>query len=177
MDKLTKEKRSWNMSKIRSGNTKPELLVRSLLHRMGYRFRLHQKDLPGKPDVVLAKHKAVIFIHGCFWHHHKGCKYAYIPKTRKEFWEAKFKSNIERDKKVNKLLKEKNWRILIIWECEISNIELTRKKLKDYLIIDNTLGPFKDIVHPLRPGCEVGNKQLSDMNTIIKPVRNKLQDS
>lgn len=126
------------MSRIRSGNTKPELLVRSLLHRMGYRFRLHRKDLPGKPDIVLPKHKAVIFIHGCFWHHHDGCKYAYIPKTRQEFWRAKFKSNVERDKKVKKQLKEKNWRILVIWECELSNIESTIKRLKDYLNKERT---------------------------------------
>ena len=138
MDILTKEKRSWNMSRIRSGNTKPELLVRSLLHRMGYRFRLHRKDLPGKPDIVLPKHKAVIFIHGCFWHHHDGCKYAYIPKTRQEFWRAKFKSNVERDKKVKKQLKEKNWRILVIWECELSNIESIIKRLKDYLNKERT---------------------------------------
>ena len=126
------------MSRIRSGNTKPELLVRSLLHRMGYRFRLHRKDLPGKPDIVLPKHKAVIFIHGCFWHHHDGCKYAYIPKTRQEFWRAKFKSNVERDKKVKKQLKEKNWRILVIWECELSNIESIIKRLKDYLNKERT---------------------------------------
>lgn len=138
MDILTKEKRSWNMSRIRSGNTKPELLVRSLLHRMGYRFRLHRKDLPGKPDIVLPKHKAVIFIHGCFWHHHDGCKYAYIPKTRQEFWKAKFKSNVERDRKVKKQLKEKNWRILVIWECELLNIESTIKRLKDYLNKNST---------------------------------------
>ena len=138
MDILTKEKRSWNMSRIRSGNTKPELLVRSLLHRMGYRFRLHRKDLPGKPDIVLPKYKAVIFVHGCFWHHHKGCKYAYIPKTRQEFWEAKFKSNAERDRKVKKELEEKNWGILVIWECELSNIKSTMKRLKDYLNKDST---------------------------------------
>ena len=126
------------MSRIRSGNTKPELLVRSLLHRMGYRFRLHRKDLPGKPDIVLPKYKAVIFVHGCFWHHHKGCKYAYIPKTRQEFWEAKFKSNAERDRKVKKELEEKNWGILVIWECELSNIKSTMKRLKDYLNKDST---------------------------------------
>ncbi|MBW2568909.1 MAG: DNA mismatch endonuclease Vsr [Deltaproteobacteria bacterium] len=138
MDILTKEKRSWNMSRIRSGNTKPELLVRSLLHRMGYRFRLHRKDLPGKPDIVLPKHKAVVFVHGCFWHRHEGCKYAYMPKSRLEFWGTKFKSNVERDRKVKKQLKEKNWRVLVIWECELSNIESIIKKLKDYLNKDST---------------------------------------
>ncbi|MBU1162905.1 MAG: DNA mismatch endonuclease Vsr, partial [Proteobacteria bacterium] len=86
MDIISKEKRSWNMSRIRGKDTKPEIIVRSMLHRMGYRFRLHRKDLPGKPDIVLPKYKTVIFVHGCFWHRHKGCKYAYTPKSRVKFW-------------------------------------------------------------------------------------------
>ena len=95
VDNLTQEKRSWNMSRIKDKNTKPELVVRSILHRMGYRFRLHRKDLPGKPDIVLPKYKTVIFVHGCFWHRHKGCKYAYQPKSRVDFWQKKFKGNID----------------------------------------------------------------------------------
>ncbi len=133
MDKLTPQHRSWNMSRIRSANTKPEMIVRSLLHRMGYRFRLHRKDLPGKPDIVLPKFNAIIFVHGCFWHRHINCKYAYTPKSRQEFWEAKFKSNVERDKIVRKQLEEKGWKLLIIWECELLDIESVENKLKDYL--------------------------------------------
>ncbi len=129
MDKLTPEHRSWNMSRIRSDNTKPELIVRSLLHRMGYRFRLHQKNLPGKPDIVLPKHKTVIFVHGCFWHRHENCKYAYIPKSRRGFWTNKFKTNIERDKKVNQQLKDLGWKVNIIWECELSDLTAVEKKL------------------------------------------------
>ncbi len=136
MDKLTPQHRSWNMSRIRSANTKPEMIVRSLLHRMGYRFRLHRKDLPGKPDIVLPKFKAIIFIHGCFWHRHINCKYAYMPKSKQKFWETKFKSNVERDKKVRKQLEEKGWKNLIIWECELLNIESVKNKLKDYLSPD-----------------------------------------
>ena len=132
VDHLTKEKRSWNMSRIRSGNTKPELLVRSLLHRMGYRFRLHQKDLPGKPDIVLPKYKTVIFVHGCFWHRHENCKYAYMPKSRQKFWNNKFKTNIERDKKVNQQLKNLGWKVNIIWECELSDVKAVKKKLDNY---------------------------------------------
>ncbi|MFV2045017.1 MAG: very short patch repair endonuclease, partial [Anaerolineales bacterium] len=88
------------MSKIKDKNTAPELFVRSMLHRMGYRFRLHVKDLPGKPDIVLPGYDAVIFVHGCFWHQHKGCKYAVMPKTRKEFWEKKLARNVDRDNEV-----------------------------------------------------------------------------
>jgi DNA mismatch endonuclease (patch repair protein) len=136
MDKLTPQHRSWNMSKIRSANTKPEIIVRSLLHRMGYRFRLHRKDLPGKPDIVLPKFKAIIFVHGCFWHRHTNCRYAYMPKSKQEFWETKFKSNVERDNKVRKQLEEKGWKNLIIWECELLDIESVKNKLKDYLSPD-----------------------------------------
>ena len=121
MDKITKEKRSWNMSRVRSKNTKPELLVRSSLHKMGYRFRLHVKRLPGNPDVVLPKYKAVIFVHGCFWHQHTGCKKATHPKQNLDFWKEKLARNIERDKQVDKELKHLGWNVLTIWECEIKS--------------------------------------------------------
>lgn len=117
-DRLTPERRSWNMSRIGHRDTKPELIVRSLLHRLGYRFRLHRKDLPGKPDITLAKYKTVIFVHGCFWHRHPRCKYSYTPRTRKEFWKEKFERNIKRDKRVGKLLRSQGWKVRIIWECE-----------------------------------------------------------
>ena len=137
MDKLSPEQRSWNMSRIRSSNTKPEIVIRSLLHRMGYRFRLHRKDLPGKPDIVLPKYKSVIFVHGCFWHRHKGCKYAYNPKSRQEFWENKFRANIKRDKEVKRQLQEKGWKVLVIWECELSNISSVKDKIDELLGKDN----------------------------------------
>ena len=120
MDRLTPEERSWNMSRIRSKDTKPEKTVRSMLHRMGYRFRLHVKDLPGKPDIVLPKYKTVIFVHGCFWHRHKGCKYAYNPKSRIKFWQKKFKDNVKRFKTVEKELKKLNWQVIVLWECEVN---------------------------------------------------------
>lgn len=132
MDKLTPEHRSWNMSRIKSGNTKPELIVRSILHRMGFRFRLHRKDLPGKPDIVLPKYKTVIFVHGCFWHRHEGCKYAYTPKSRVDFWEAKFKANMKRDIEVKKQLDELNWHFFVIWECELSNIDTLNRQIQKY---------------------------------------------
>ena len=130
MDIISKEKRSWNMSQIKGSNTKPEIAVRSYLHRNGLRFRIHDKKLPGKPDIALKKYNTSIFIDGCFWHRHKGCKYSYTPKSRVKFWRTKFEKNIERDKDVNKLLKELSWNVIRIWECEISD-----KKLEDLISI------------------------------------------
>ena len=119
MDRISKEHRSWNMSRIQSRDTKPEKAVRSILHGLGYRFRLHRKNLPGNPDIVLPRYNSVIFVHGCFWHRHKDCKNASVPKTKKTFWGKKFKANIERDMKVKKELKSDGWRVLVIWECEL----------------------------------------------------------
>ena len=123
------EQRSRNMSAIKSKNTKPEIAVRKLLHSMGYRFRLHRKDLPGSPDIVLPKYKTVIFVHGCFWHRHKNCKYASNPKTRQEFWEAKFRENINRDKLNQENLSSKGWKIIIVWECEIKDKDFDLNRL------------------------------------------------
>ena len=123
------EQRSRNMSAIKSKNTKPEIAVRKLLHSMGYRFRLHRKDLPGSPDIVLPKYKTVIFVHGCFWHRHQNCKYASTPKTRQEFWEAKFRENINRDKLNQENLSSKGWKIIIVWECEIKDKDFDLNRL------------------------------------------------
>lgn len=115
-DKAT---RSYNMSQIKSKNTKPEILVRKYLHAQGFRFRLHDKKLPGKPDIVLPKYKTVIFVHGCFWHGHKGCKYFVMPKTRTEWWVSKINKNKENDNIILKKLSELGWNIIQIWECEL----------------------------------------------------------
>jgi len=115
------------MSAIKSKNTKPEIEVRKLLHSLGYRFRLHRKDLPGTPDIVLPKYKTVIFVHGCFWHRHENCKYASIPKTRTEFWENKFKENIKRDQVNQKNLYKLGWNIVIVWECELKRINYLKE--------------------------------------------------
>ena len=123
--------RSKNMSAIKSKNTKPEIEVRKLLHSMGFRFRLHRKDLPGSPDIFLPKFKTVIFVHGCFWHRHENCKYSSTPKTRVQFWEKKFNSNILRDLENQKKIKDKGLRSIIIWECELKNKKELEKKLFD----------------------------------------------
>ena len=125
------EQRSKNMSAIKSKNTKPEIKVRKVLHSMGYRFRLHSKDLPGSPDIVLPKYKTVIFVHGCFWHRHENCKYASTPKTRKEFWNKKFTENKKRDSEIQEKIKILDWRSVVIWECETKNLKNLRDKIVD----------------------------------------------
>ena len=122
-DVFTKSKRSEVMSRIKGRNTKPELAVRSLLHRMGYRFRLHKADLPGKPDIVLSRYKTVIFVHGCFWHRHKDCRFAYTPKSRTDFWLKKLESNVIRDIQVKSDLELLGWRVITVWECELRELK------------------------------------------------------
>ncbi len=129
-DTLTQEKRSWNMSRIKSSNTKPEIIVRSLLHKMGYRFRLHKKDLPGKPDIVLSKFKTVIFVHGCFWHQHSKCKRSTKPKTNTKYWIPKLERNISRFQEVKKQLIKLGWTVTVVWECQIKNIDALKKNLQ-----------------------------------------------
>ena len=132
MDKLTKEKRSWNMSRIRGKDTRPEKIVRSVLHKDGFRFRLNRKDLPGKPDIVLPKYKSVIMVHGCFWHQHKNCKYATVPKSNTAFWISKLDGNVKRDKKNISALKRLGYRVIIMWECQILDKNKTRIKTKSF---------------------------------------------
>jgi DNA mismatch endonuclease, patch repair protein len=132
-DRITKEHRSWNMSRIRSKNTIPERIVRSLLHRLGYRFRLNVKKLPGKPDIVLPKYRTVILVHGCFWHRHKNCKYAYNPKTKKKFWQKKFEENVKRDQQVRRKLRMLGWKPVVIWQCQTKSTERLGKYLSKVL--------------------------------------------
>ena len=133
VDRLTVQRRSWNMSRIRGRDTKPELTVRSLLHRMGFRFRLHVRQLPGCPDIVLRRRKAVIFVHGCFWHRHHKCPFAYTPKSRTEFWLEKLKGNVARDRKALLALRREGWKPLIVWECELQDEERLARKLREQL--------------------------------------------
>lgn len=120
-DIVDRKTRSRMMSGIRGTNTKPELLLRKALHSRGLRYRLHCKKLPGTPDLVFAKHNAVLFMHGCFWHRHDGCKYATTPKTRPEFWTKKFERNVERDRIAEASLKKLGWRIATVWECALKS--------------------------------------------------------
>ncbi|WP_183097108.1 very short patch repair endonuclease [Mesorhizobium sp. YM1C-6-2] len=118
-DTLTSERRSWNMSRIRGRDTAPEMLLRSLLHRAGFRFRLHARQLPGRPDVVLPRYRTAIFVHGCFWHRHPGCRNATTPTTRREFWQEKFDGNVSRDARNRIALEAAGWTVLTVWECKL----------------------------------------------------------
>jgi DNA mismatch endonuclease (patch repair protein) len=126
-DKAT---RSYNMSRIKGKDTKPEMLVRKFLFSKGFRYRLHDKKLPGKPDIVLPKYKTVIFIHGCFWHGHEGCKYYVVPKTRTEWWLEKIGKNIVNDEKAVASLLEMGWKVILIWECDLKKNLLEETLLK-----------------------------------------------
>lgn len=133
VDVLTPELRRKCMQSIRSKNTKPELVVRSICHNLGYRFRLHRADLPGSPDIVFPKLRLCIFVHGCFWHRHPGCRFSTVPKTRYEFWMNKFTKNVERDARVAKALAELGWRAESVWECEIRDMDVLVGRLNNVL--------------------------------------------
>ena len=126
-DIFSAKKRSEVMARVKSKNTQLELAVRSALHLMGYRFRLHQRDLPGVPDIVLPKYRTTVFVHGCFWHQHEGCKKATRPKQNSVFWEDKLARNVERDRQVKKELEDLGWNVVIIWECEMKSNELSNR--------------------------------------------------
>ena len=132
-DVFSKEKRSWLMSRVKGRDTTPEILVRSFLHRMGLRFRIHRRDLPGKPDIVLPRHGKVIFVHGCFWHGHKRCLRSQRPTTHKGFWNRKLDQNIERDKRFRRRLWRMGWKVLVVWECETRKPEKLLQKLERFL--------------------------------------------
>lgn len=132
-DIVTPARRSEMMSGIRGKGTKPELLVRSAAHWLGFRFRLHVRKLLGSPDLVFPRRKVVLFVHGCFWHRHEGCPYCYVPKSNIQFWREKFEKNVARDKRVRMGLEEEGWRVAVIWECETADSDSLRKRLKELL--------------------------------------------
>lgn len=134
-DTLTPAERSKRMSKIRSKDTKPEMKVRRLIHSMGYRYRLHRKELPGHPDLVFYNRKKAIFIHGCFWHRHpdESCRLARLPKSRLDFWLPKLESNRIRDEQNIRALEELGWQVLVIWECQLKDIILLEKQIREFL--------------------------------------------
>jgi DNA mismatch endonuclease, patch repair protein len=132
-DVFSKEKRSWIMSRVRGRDTVPEILVRSLVHRMGFRFRVHRRDLPGNPDMVLPRHGKLIFVHGCFWHGHKSCPRSKRPTTNTRFWNKKLDGNIKRDKRFRRKLRSMGWKVLVVWQCETRHPEKLLGKLERFL--------------------------------------------
>ena len=152
MDIHSPEKRSFNMSRIRGKNTRPEMTIRQWLWKNGYRYRLHRKDLAGKPDIVLPRYKAVILVHGCFWHRH-GCKATTTPASRTEFWLTKFQENVNRDKRNIRDLVNKGWRVMVIWECTLrgktASLELIGNQISKFLVSDT---------------CFIESKQQGDLH-------------
>lgn len=132
-DVFPREKRSAIMSRVRGRDTKPELLIRSFVHRMGYRFRLHRNDLPGNPDIVLPRYHKALFVHGCFWHGHKLCSRSKRPATNRSFWNQKLDQNIERDRRFQRELRRMGWKVLIVWECETRKSDKLSTKLRTFL--------------------------------------------
>jgi DNA mismatch endonuclease (patch repair protein) len=133
VDTLSPERRSANMSRIRSQDTSPEMIVRRLVHGMGYSYRLHVEKLPGRPDLVFSRLKRIIEVRGCFWHRHNGCIDSHIPKTRREYWEPKLERNQRRDVENGRKLKELGWRLCVVWECEARDIGRLRRRLTRFL--------------------------------------------
>ena len=133
VDKISKLKRSENMQRIRSKNTNPELLVRSLAHQMGYRYRLHNLSLPGKPDLVFPSRRKIILVHGCFWHFHGRCIDGHVPKSRKKYWAPKLLKNKKRDISNRRKLRRLGWSTLVIWECQLRKLALIKKRIKQFL--------------------------------------------
>jgi len=140
MDRLTKERRSWLMSRVRGKNTEPEMIVRRLLHGLGYRYRLHRKDLPGKPDLAFGPRKKIVFVHGCYWHGH-GCKIGRLPKSNVEFWKSKIERNRERDMEVNRKLNASGWQTITVWQCEARDLSTLEDRLVDFIENDRQLRP------------------------------------
>lgn len=138
-DTVSKAVRSRIMSSVKQRHTKPEMIVRSLLHQLGYRFRLHRKDLPGSPDIVLPKFRTAIFVHGCFWHQHENCGKSRRPSSNQDYWNTKLDENITRDKRKEKELSKLGWRVATVWQCEIRDVETLSKKLKKLLSLKESL--------------------------------------
>lgn len=133
VDRITPEQRSRLMARIRDRDTQPELVVRRLVHRMGFRYRLHAAALPGKPDVVLPRHHKVIFVHGCFWHRHRCRTGRHMPKSRVGYWTEKFRRNVERDRRARRRLRYAGWEVLIVWECQTRDREALSRRLRSFL--------------------------------------------
>ena len=134
-DTISPEHRSWNMSRIRNRDTGPERIVRSVLHRMGFRFRLRGRKLPGRPDVVLSRHRVVVLVHGCFWHRHSRCAFAYTPKSNVPFWTRKFEDNVVRDRRAAKALRALGWKVVTVWECQTEDVDRLARRLAKRLAL------------------------------------------
>lgn len=157
--------RSQMMARIRSADTKPELVLRKALHAIGYRFRLHVRSLPGRPDIVMRKHRCAIFVHGCFWHGHQGCRNFRIPKTRREFWSAKIESNRERDMRSVEALLGTGWRVLVVWECATRSFQ-----------VDNLVSIIAEWLQGPETSAELSSGGLSPYRTMRSGISSGEQE-
>lgn len=133
VDRLSPERRSWNMSRIRGRDTKPERAVLKILRGLRYRADAHRPDLPGKPDIVLPRRRTIVFVNGCFWHRHSRCRFAYTPKSNRGFWNRKFEDNVQRDRRVRRALRRLGWHILVVWECQLRDQDKLRIRIREQL--------------------------------------------
>jgi DNA mismatch endonuclease (patch repair protein) len=133
MDTVSKERRSEIMAAVKARDTAPEIQLRRMIHAMGYRYRLHGKDLPGRPDLIFPARRKIIFVHGCFWHHHANCSGGRMPKTRADFWSTKLQRNVSRDEEVESSLRKLGWDVLVVWECELRGLDLVRERVVRFL--------------------------------------------
>jgi DNA mismatch endonuclease (patch repair protein) len=133
MDTLSRRERSERMGRVKSKDTKPELVVRRLVYGLGFKYRLHASRMPGKPDLVFTRLKSIIFVHGCFWHRHSGCALCRMPKSRLEFWEPKLEENRRRDSRNQRKLRRDGWRLLVIWECQLANQDRVKSRILEFL--------------------------------------------
>ena len=155
VDRLTPERRSWLMSRVKGKHTGPEMIVRRAAHALGLRFRLHRKDLPGRPDLVFPRHKVALFVHGCFWHRHSGCRLASTPKSRTDYWQDKFAANVDRDAQAERSLRAAGWRVATVWECETRKPELLAEAL--YRVM-----PHSPDLHPVGRLAGRGRESVRD---------------
>ena len=161
MDAWSAAKRSEVMGRIRSRDTKPELIVRSLLHRCGVRFSLRRRGLPGTPDIVLPRYKTVVFVHGCFWHRHARCRMASAPKSHRAFWQAKFEANVARDRRNRRALTKAGWRVIVLWECEV---------------VRDPLAAVQRVMGAIRPsGGPIDYSSLPDRRRVLQAAETRLQ--
>lgn len=133
MDKISSERRSENMRRIRSKDTTPELILRRLIYKLGYRYRLHRRDLPGRPDIVFPGRRSLIFVHGCFWHQHVGCRDGKVPGSRLDYWAPKLAKNQARDIANKALLEERGWKVLVVWECDLNELSALTERVRQFL--------------------------------------------
>jgi DNA mismatch endonuclease (patch repair protein) len=171
MDTVTPDTRSRMMAAVRGKNTKPELAVRSLVHALGFRFRLHRTDLAGTPDLVFPRLRCVILVHGCFWHRHPSCPATTTPKENAEYWATKFRRNVERDRAAAKELRARGWQVLVIWECQTRDAPRVRQKLKRFLVRQNGRAADRQNARPTRTATIVLNRAIARQSISPKPRR------